>query len=85
MNSFTAHLVCCTSVILNEIASKQCKRRDIAQTYRLAMESEKAGVDKPDWAQINRAIVERWSLSALTWIKEQAHSGKCFAPKGGAA
>lgn len=27
---------------------------------------------KPDWPCINRAILERWSMSGLEWIKRRA-------------
>lgn len=68
-------LCCCTEVLLGEIADKRMKRRDIAQTYLLAMRSS----EPTDWGQVNRAIIARWSKSALIWIKTQAHSEKCFA------
>jgi len=64
-----------TDNLLREIGDKQFKRRDVAQTYRLAMQSS----DETDWKRVNLAIIERWSMSALIWIKEQAHSGKCFS------
>jgi hypothetical protein len=31
-----------------------------------------------DQRRVNGAIIERWSLHALEWIKTQAHSGRCF-------
>jgi len=70
-------LVCCTDVLLHEIGHG-ATRRAVAQTYRLAMHSS----HPTDWARVNAAIIARWSASALKWIKEQAWSGKCFAPKG---
>lgn len=72
---FKVELCCCTSALLREIGQRELKRRNIAQTYRLAMESS----EPTDWPAVNRAIIERWSVSALVWIKKQAHSGKCFA------
>lgn len=72
----------CTATLLREIAMPEMKRSDVAQTYALAMRSS----EKTDWASVNRAIIARWSVSALDWIKRQAHSGRCFMdqpPKAG--
>lgn len=54
--------------LLSEIADKRMKREDVALSYALAL---RAGGDL-DWPAINRAIVDRWSISALKWIKEYA-------------
>ena len=64
----------CTNTLLREIAMPEAKRLDVAKTYALALRS----TSPTDWAVVNAAIVERWSLSALKWIKERAHSGRCF-------
>ena len=64
----------CTQMLLDEIARKEFKRKDIAKTYALALRSS----EQTDWARVNAAIVARWSQSALVWIKEQAWSGKAF-------
>ena len=64
----------CTQTLMNEIAEPTMRRRDIAQTYLLAMRSP----ETVDWSLVNRAIIARWSRSGLIWIKRQAHSGKCF-------
>lgn len=74
-------LVDCENTILREIALKESRRRDIAKTYRLIMESSECR--KVDWAKVNGAIIERWSMASLKWIKEQAHSGKCFVLTAG--
>jgi len=58
----------CEKIILDEIANKVFKRNSIALTYALAMMSS----EKVDWAKINQAIVERWSLSGLEYIKKRA-------------
>ena len=63
-------LACCESVLLNEIADPAMKRADVALTYAMALRSSEAGI--VDWAQVNKAIMERWSKSSLTWIKERA-------------
>lgn len=67
----------CTNTILREIATPELHRRDISQTYALAMRSS----EKTDWAAVNKAIIARWSFAGLEWIKKQAHSGKCFAER----
>jgi hypothetical protein len=64
----------CEAVILDEIANPEMKKKDIAKTYALAMMSS----DKPNFAKINLAIIERWSERALNDIKIMAWSGKCF-------
>lgn len=74
-------LIDCETTILREITMPEVKRKDIAQTYRLIMESGESS--KVDWGKINRAIIERWSKSGLIWIKQQAHSGKAFDDKKG--
>jgi hypothetical protein len=56
-------------------------QKQVAQTYRLAMESMRHG-ESPDWKRINAAIVERWSLAGLVRVKKLAWSGKCFPPAG---
>jgi len=65
----------CTNTLLAEIQTPELTRRDIAQTYRLAMQSS----EPVDWAAVNAAIIARWSLSALEYIKRMAWSGRCFA------
>ena len=70
----TFELACCTATLLVEIANLKMRRRDVAQTYALAMRSS----EPTDWLRVNRAIIERWSMSALMWIKTKAHSGACF-------
>lgn len=57
-----------TQTLLAEIADRKMTRKHIAVTYRLAMQSSV----KTDWAKVNKAIMERWSPSALKWIKEAA-------------
>lgn len=73
-------LMNCEQTLLDEIACPEAKRLDVSKTYRLALESSERG--RIDWAKVNKAIVSRWSLHALNWIKEKAWSGQCFAPKG---
>ena len=65
----------CENVILRELQDKQFKQRDIAQSYALAM----ASGEDIDWQRVNKAIIERWSKSGLTRVKEMAWSGRCWA------
>lgn len=55
-------------VLLEEIADPALKREDIALTYSLAFRSPR----QVNWAKVNRAIMKRWSVSALEWIKKRA-------------
>jgi hypothetical protein len=66
----------CQNTLLAEIANPVFRRKDVAQTYSLAMRSSECSLI--DWKVVNAAIISRWSRSALEWIKKQAHSGKCF-------
>jgi len=66
----------CEWVLLREIANRSFKRLDIARTYYLAMKSSER--DKVNWEKVNKAIIERWSMSGLEYIKTQAWSGKCW-------
>jgi hypothetical protein len=54
--------------LLSEIDDPRLTREDVALSYALAIRS---GGDL-DWRLINQAIIDRWSLSALKWIKEYA-------------
>ena len=67
-------LLCCESTLLSEIANIEVKKNDIAQTYRLTIES---GEDV-NWEKVNEAIITRWSRAGLKDIKKLAWSGKCF-------
>jgi len=68
-------LASCTDSLLKEITDSQFKRRDIAQTYALALRSS----EPTDWGRVNKAILERWSRSGLEYIKRLAWSGKAFS------
>lgn len=70
-----AELMCCESTLLSEIPHPEMTKKCVAMTYRLALESS----EKVDWAKVNKAIIDRWSFSALHDIKNWAWSGKCFA------
>lgn len=55
-------------VLLDEIADPRMTRDDVLLTYALAMQSSEA----VDWRKVNEAIVARWSMSALRYVKEGA-------------
>lgn len=63
-------LVDCERVILEEIAEKSTTRDDVALTYAMTMLSSESKT--VDWPRINRAIIERWSMNALVYVKTQA-------------
>ena len=63
-----AELMFCEETILQEIANKEVTRDNVAVTYAFCMGSS----EKVDFARINRAIVDRWSYSALAYIKKKA-------------
>lgn len=57
-----------TETLLQEIHNKKFKRDNIVMTYALALMS----TDTTDWKRVNTAIINRWSLSALEYIKNKA-------------
>jgi hypothetical protein len=59
-------------VILMEIADKRMTRDDVAMTYAFAIRQHGRTSDEFDYARVNRAIVERWSMAALVYVKERA-------------
>ena len=67
-------LCCCTSTLLSEIEDKAVTKKHLAMTYALALRSS----EETDWPKVNRAILNRWSMSGLHDIKRMAWSGKCF-------
>jgi hypothetical protein len=54
---------------LREIADPRMKRDDVALTYAFVI---RQGCSGDRLAQVNRAIIERWSMAALKYIKERA-------------
>jgi len=61
-------LVCCTKVLLSEVANPKITQTSLATTYALALCSS----EKTDWAKVNEAIVARWSRSGLERVKKKA-------------
>ena len=60
----------CEETILQEIADKNFTRDSIALTYAFCRDAKKT--QNINFRTINEAIVKRWSLSALGYIKEKA-------------
>ena len=65
----TMQLASCTSTLLGEISNRRFKRKEVAFTYALAMQSS----DPTDWRAVNGAIIDRWSFAGLERIKREAH------------
>jgi hypothetical protein len=68
----TVRLVDPQGTILAECADRRMTRDDVALSYAFALRQTRAGEDEVDWRVVNDAIIERWSLSALKYIKEAA-------------
>ncbi|HEX2879870.1 MAG TPA: hypothetical protein VHO25_10100 [Polyangiaceae bacterium] len=54
--------------IMNEIEDRVYTRADVAKTYAILIQK-----GHTEFLEINRAIIARWSPSALGWIKERAY------------
>lgn len=54
--------------LLREIADEQMTRKDVALTYAFAI----CQADVVDFHVVNQAIIDRWSMAALKYIKERA-------------
>ena len=61
-------LMYCEEVILQEIGDKDFTRDDVAITYAFCIDSS----EKVNFGRINKAIIGRWSHSALEYIKDGA-------------
>lgn len=61
-------LVDCTETLLSEIKLRESTRKDIAITYAMALLSD----EQKKWSVINQAIIDRWSLSGLKFVKRHA-------------
>lgn len=75
MDGFRIELADPQGQLLEEIADPMMTRRDVALTYAFALRDP----DRVDWPAVNGAIVNRWSMSALGYIKDVAwklHAGK---------
>lgn len=63
-------LMFCEETILQEIADKNVTRNSVALTYAFCRDAKKN--QNVNFRTINEAIVKRWSLSALEYIKNEA-------------
>lgn len=72
----------CERSLLEEIADLKMRRRDVAKSYALALKSSES-THEIDFGKVNQAIIARWSLSGLEWIKKQAWTGAAFIEREG--
>ena len=56
--------------IMATIENRKMTRREVAEVYALGVRLRAYNI--LDWRRVNTAIVERWSVSGLTWIKREA-------------
>lgn len=63
-------LVDCENSLLREIGDKAFTRDDVALTYAMTLRSSER--DSVNWGKVNGAISDRWSRSAVLYIKEKA-------------
>lgn len=70
-NNMRVEMVNPQRVILEEIAAPQFTRDSVALTYAFCLRQSFGGADI-DFRTINRAILDRWSPSALDHIKARA-------------
>ncbi len=54
--------------ILREVADKRMTRDDVKLTYAFALRQH----DEVDFKKVNAAIMDRWSIAALRYIKDGA-------------
>jgi len=73
----TLHELRCTETILEKIKDTRNKRKDVARLYRQLMCAKNCR--EHDWPTINRAIIARWSISGLLYIKNLARCGRTSA------
>lgn len=62
------------NTLLREIAEPQLNQKQIAMTYAMGLRSR----ENVNWYEVNRAIVNRWSMAGLIRIKRLALTGKAF-------
>jgi len=63
-----------TTTLLRDIKNEKNTMDNIAETYALAMTSNK----HIDWRSINMAIINRWGCNGLQYIKNKANISLCF-------
>ena len=70
MNKYEASLaIPDTALLLTAISERRRTRRDIADLYGIAIRID---FGQTDWSVVNHAIMDRWSISGLKWIKRLA-------------
>jgi hypothetical protein len=57
-----------TDALLWDIKNQEVKRDSVAATYALALQTSVS----TDWLKVNQAIIARWSMSGLEYIKKRA-------------
>ena len=70
-NGFTVEKI--EQLIEQEIANKKTTRKSISVTYAIAIRQNLVNRGSVDFMRINNAILTRYSMSGLEWIKEAAH------------
>jgi hypothetical protein len=68
--SYRISLMDCERQLLDEIADKRLTRDDVAMTYAMSLVSDER--NRISWQTVNYAIIDRWSPSALKYIKDKA-------------
>jgi hypothetical protein len=59
--------------LLEDISDRRMTRDDVALTYAFALrQCGPWSSDEVDFAKVNHAILDRWSMSALKYIKTKA-------------
>lgn len=72
MSRLSVALVDVEAQLLREISDPRMKRDDVALTYAFAIRQAQELGESIDYARVNGAIMERWSMAALKYIKERA-------------
>lgn len=67
MSDIRVELANCTQALIDDI-NGGCTRNSVALTYAMALFSS----EKTDWKSVNEAIMKRWSVNALNYIKKRA-------------
>lgn len=61
--------------LIRQEIERGATQTSVAMSYALALRNKNIDVD---FGEINRMIINRWSVSGLERIKKLAWSGKCF-------
>jgi hypothetical protein len=55
-----------------EVVERARVRRDLVAAYANLIVEYMAGVENPHMAAVNNAIIAKWSMAGLEWIKREA-------------